>query len=183
MENATTPIVIQGVVLADWIAISILIATVAGIFFASWIGSAIDRRHRKRNACNAILRELQDTDIALNTELHPVTQDRDNGIFYRNAFLNADAYESVLHSGVFTEISPQTQNVLSNFYLRVKLRNQLLVIISNYNDRFFLNDVSQQRFDRWNIQSRSHHQTVTSYEDDIRNGLDTLRTMLNEEIS
>lgn len=175
----------QGLSRTDWIAIIGIIVAILSIGIPIVVSDRdrrVKEKIRKTNAYDAIMKELDDTDRALNTNLHTATR-IGNDIFYRNAFLNADAYDSILYSGFFTEFLPRTQNTLSNFYITLKLRNALLRKISDYSDMFFLNDISKQRRDRWQIESRPYRLTITQYERHLRDNLNLIRQMISEEIA
>jgi hypothetical protein len=128
--------------------LAIAVASIGALFVATWVDRHVKDRRRKRNACKAIIREIEDTVDGLDPQKNFVNR-RTSNVFYTSVFLNADAYESVLHSGVFTEFEPETQNALSNFYINVKLRNELLKILSNYENMFFINDRTPERSERW----------------------------------
>lgn len=167
--------------LADWLAIGILVATVIGIFAAAYLGGFFDNRHRKRKACSAIIRELEDTGEALASNEYEATERKDEGVYYKNAFLTREAYESILHSGVFTEFLPTTQIALSKFYGSLKLRNELMIRIANYNEIFFLNNTSLERDVEWRRMVLPYQQTVTQYESILNNLLVTLIELLKDE--
>lgn len=170
-----------GVPLADWLAGAILIATILGMFVAAYLAGWFDNRHRKRSACDAILKEIEDTEIALTTEMHTATDRRVEGVYYKNAFLNKEAYESIIDSGVFIEFLPTAQNTLSNFYGNLKLRNELMVRISNYHEIFFLNDTSNERQKQWNKSVLPYQLTVTNYELYLKNNLELLKQVIKDE--
>lgn len=180
MENGTQPITFQGVVLADWLAIAILLSTVVGIFVASYLAGSFENRHRKRNACDALIRELEDTETELTSSVN-ATERKIEGVYYKNAFLNREAYESIVHSGVFLEFVPTAQNTLSNFYANLKLRNELIIRIANYNEIFFLNNISQARQKEWNKAVLPYQLTVTHYELYIKNNLELLKQVIKDE--
>jgi hypothetical protein len=90
LENGTQPITFQAVVLADWLAILILLSTIVGIFGASYLAVWFENRHRKRNACNSLIRELEDTEAELKSP-HNAIQRKVEGVYYKNAFFNKEA--------------------------------------------------------------------------------------------
>ena len=183
MDNATATlhITIFGIPLADWLAFAILLATVVGMFVAAYLAGWFDNRHSKRNACDAIIREIQDTETALTSEMHTATEKKIEGVYYKNAFLNKEAYESIIDSGVFIEFLPTAQNTLSNFYANLKLRNELMVRIANYNEIFFLNDTSPERQKEWNKMVLPYQLTMTHYELYLKNNLDLLKQVIEDE--
>ena len=83
-------------------------------------------------SCDTLLNELEDHNIALNTKRHTHTLNRKERIYYVNAYLNTSAYESILHSGLFTFFLMETQQDISELYLRVIMHNRLTA----YKDQF-----------------------------------------------
>jgi hypothetical protein len=133
----------QGLISSSGIIISIF------IFYLTLRKQENDRKRdeneRMDNICNALLEELKDHRDAFTrniSEDYIKVQD----ITYINRVLNTNAYESVLHSGLFTYFDDDTQNRISNLYVHIIRRNQLLDYLNIYKDNFLLNkDINNEK--------------------------------------
>jgi len=167
----------------EGISLELLVAIggIGALFVAHWIDRVIESRRKKRNACEALMRELKDTNEALNTDKHPMVI-REPDIHYRSAFLNEDVYLGILHSEVFTEFESSTQNSLSNFYIKIRLRNKELAYLSDHRDQFFLDDTQKRTFADWTTKIRQREYNITMRDEELRNSLELIKSMLQEEI-
>jgi hypothetical protein len=169
------------------IALIALIITI--IFFiierlVEWWSRKREENERKRRSCNAILKEIEDhRDTLRNPKLQSEYVVRGQDIKYSQRVLAADAFESVLHSGLFTNFQSETQNSLTNLYLRIRLRNDTLLYLNRFHDTFFLYDNSQKRQDLWTQSIRPHEFMLTNLEKEINIFLDGVSTLIrNNEL-
>jgi hypothetical protein len=129
---------------------------IIGAMFLFWFDMHRTRQDTLRRSCGTVIRELRETKDALLGEQHqriryhvedktqhPVKTQ--NKVDYTNAILGSDAYDSVIHSGLFTHFSEETQHILSELYSRIKTHNYLINYTNEFEDMFLLNDDSEQR--------------------------------------
>ena len=108
-------------------------------------------------------------------------------IHYKNSFFNTDAYDSIVHSGLFTYFEGTTQDKLSNLYIRIKKHNEILKYKNEFEDRFFMNDARtrtrrEEREKTWFRKVTRYEVTLTKYRGEIINLLDTVENSIREEI-
>lgn len=113
-----------------------------GIFL---LEEQIRRGERIRRSRRTILREVRETKDSLLEEekriryyvdepkLSPITIRR--RVDYRNAYVITDAFDSVLHSGLFTYFAEYIQYVLSNLYSRIKTHNTLITSMNQFEEK------------------------------------------------
>jgi hypothetical protein len=113
---------------------------------ALWIGRSIGRRDKVRNSCDTIMRELLETKESLQGEesrIHYYFSESSPSseitsikkVDYRKNIIVSDAYDSILHSGLFTEFSPNTQHTLSTLYDRIKTHNRIVISIIQFEEK------------------------------------------------
>jgi hypothetical protein len=106
---------------------------------------------------------------------------------YTNAYLDMDAYQSIVFSGSFTHFSASTQHKLTMLYSRIRSRNETITYTDHLEDMFFMheddsnNNISQQRKEKWFKDIRKYDLLITRYENEILQYLDEVRPLLNEE--
>jgi hypothetical protein len=109
------------------ISIVAIIAPVITAMYFFWRQQNNIRKDRIRRSCGTILKELDGTTDALIGDIRyflgkksesPIQTQQE--IYYTNKILNTDAYDSILYSGLFSNISSDTQHILSNLYRSVK---------------------------------------------------------------
>ncbi len=110
-------------------------------------------------------------------------QRRGDRVSYRIAFLFTAAYDSVIHSGIYLEFSPKVQIELTNFYSAIKLRNETIEKLSRYYDTFFMNDKSEERRNRWDSDRTTFEIGITDHEKYIKQRLDAIEKLMDEEIT
>jgi hypothetical protein len=144
-----------------------------------WLSRKKENKEIRRRSCNAILEEIKDN---RDTFTNPDYQDDyliyDPGKKFSTRSLNSAAFESVLHSGLFTRFETETQNSLSNLYLRIKLRNEYIIHLNGFYDTFFLYDRSPKRQELWQQVVRRYGELLTLYESQINVFLDGVETLI-----
>jgi hypothetical protein len=140
-----------------------------------------DDREIKCNSCNAILKEIDDHKDAF-TNPNYTHKRPSSELEYVEAFFNTDAYDSVLNSGLFTHFDVDTQNTLSNLYIRIKLRNELLAYIDRYRDLFFLYDNAPTRYSRWNEEVFRYEVSMSDREKEIKDLMEAAEVYIEKEL-
>jgi hypothetical protein len=156
----------------------------AVVFFA--IERHIDRKHRKKefvNSCETILEELRDHSDMYHPEKYIKDEIKDNAdLCFVDRHLNIDAYESIIHSGFFTRFRPYTQFALSNLYLRIKLRNDLVAFRRQCRYQFFSSG-SGDRDAIWPICIRETDKKIFKWDTEIKFLVESSRKYLTLEKS
>jgi hypothetical protein len=165
----------------DIIAIVLLTITIAVIFLVSSLDRKADLNHKKRIACESVKQEIQDARSAFGEDSKYELIKHKNNISYRLAFLFTDAYDSLIHSGNYLELSPKVQNKLSSLYSAIKMRNDTIEKLSRYYDAFFMNDVSEERKKKFESDRTLFEIGITDHENFIKGELDSIEKLLDEE--
>jgi hypothetical protein len=137
-----------------------------------WHKEKSDQREIMRRAIGTLLQELDGTVKALignprYTLGKRLSADTEKGLEFTNEFLITDAYDSVLHSGLFTHFSGHTQYKLTQLYGRVKGHNEYVKYLDKYRDMFFLYDKTESRHSRWKHEKNEYASTLGSWEGGI----------------
>lgn len=99
---------------------------------------------RVRRTCCTILEEIDDTDKSFNSGKRQQTnRERKNyAIKYTHSYLNNSAFDSLIHSGLFTHFDTKTQIQLSDLYLAIKFHNKVLYYKNEFRDLSLLSTSS-----------------------------------------
>lgn len=152
-----------------------IVVPIVAALFLLWIQQYLEKRDRLRRSCEAILREIEEMKDSLLSEqekqiryhivdLSGAPNNLRRQVDYRNIYLNTDAFESVLYSGLFTQFSVETQHNLSKLYSRVKSHNDIITQIQRLHNNFLLSSVSEQRYQRV---KNPYEQTITKMEKEM----------------
>jgi hypothetical protein len=142
-----------------------------------------EKRDTTSNSCNALLEEIRDhRDAFTKPEYQADYITVDQQVRYTTRKLVTDAYDSLLFSGILNHFKTETQNSLSNLYLRIKLHNELLTYLNRYHDTFFLYDSSPRRWNLWNDSVRPYQVLLSSYQRDIMDSLDGVEVLIQREL-
>lgn len=166
----------------DIIAIVLLTVTIAVIFLVSSLDRKADLNHKKKIACLSIKGELQDAMLAFKDDSEFELVKHGKEVSYRLAYLYSDAFDSLVHSGIYLEFKPKVQTALSNFYYVIKFRNTVMRDLSHHYDTFFLNDVSDERKKRWDSEKLNFELVITEQEKYIRDNLESIIKLMDEEL-
>jgi hypothetical protein len=140
-----------------------------------------NRRHvqEARDIIRLISNELKENKKTLVGSVHhrimyttETTKDNKKTINYVNAYLESDAYESILHSGLIKYLPIGTQSRLTMLYSRIRSRNKLITYMEHFEDLFFLYDDSEQRLNQWYHKIEKYDLLLTQWEADIVELLD-----------
>lgn len=170
----------------SWVQLIVAIFAIAGpVVLTVYLyrhGESREKNDIMRRACEAILRELQENEEALTTKRHkrieypigkqsaaPVNSARsyEEGVSYTNAYLNIDAFDSILHSGIFTHFGIETQHTLSELYSRVRNHNEMITYTNEFEDRFFSDGDSDEKRKRWQKEVERYEIILTKWEYEI----------------
>jgi hypothetical protein len=88
-----------------------------------------------------------------------------------------------LYSGLFSHFQRETQNSLSNLYLRINLQNELQTYLNRFQDTFFLYDDSPRRLNLWKVKNRPYLDTLVNYQKEIVDSLDGIEVLIQRELS
>lgn len=143
--------------LIDWLAAKTDLVGVIAIFVTLvlyWWQQRDDLKSKIQRSCQTLSTELDDTINALkgqnNIITYPTTtKDKLFQIKFTNRYLNVSAFEGIVNSGLLTYFDQGIQGFLVNFYLEIKLHNQLVEYRGKYEDMFFLYDGGSQRIKKW----------------------------------
>ena len=149
-----------------------------------------EKRGRISRSCDAIIKEIrQNKLVTTGTKYDRIkyrVYDQSHNLIaevdYVNAFLETDAYQSVLNSGLFTHFCVDTQNSLTSLYARIKSRNELITYMDKYEDLFFLyNAATGQSLDRWYASIEKYDVLMTDWEKEILEWVDEVEDLLIKE--
>jgi hypothetical protein len=122
-----------------------------------------ENNERKLRSGKTILKEIANHGKAFNNLPHYKPEP---AIDFVNAYLNTDAYDSLVSSGLFTYFDEITQDELADLYIRVRLHNNLFRYREQFADNFFLYSDSAARQAKWKMVvlgqlGKLHPQTTT----------------------
>jgi hypothetical protein len=144
---------------------------------------------RKHNAFNALSEEIKEHKKAFdNARNNPLYGDEhiqypDDDIDYCLRLLNTDAYESVIHSGLFTYPERETQNSLSNLYMRIRNRNELLKNKGNFTESSLAQSDSTGYIELLIQMAKNNEKVITIWEQEIRDLMGGIETLFKKELS
>jgi len=148
------------------------------------------RKETLKRSCDALQREIKENKVTLTTgEYKNVNYalNDDQYVNYTNAYLDKDAYESVLFSGSFSFFTAITQHKLTMLYGRIKSYNETITYIDHFQDFFFMYDdvdntnQSKKRLEKWYKDVSRYDLLLTKYEKEIRQLLDEVEPLIETE--
>ncbi len=163
------------------------------------VGFFIQPKSEKRNSLirstAAILRELDENKKSLSNDFHEHikynpknyidkstnTATEQTFVSYTDAYLEIDAYESVLASGLFTHFSEDTQYTLNMVYSRIRRKNELITYRERFEDTFFMNDDSDERKLKWYKKVVKYDILLTGWEKEIKQMLYDAENKVKQE--
>lgn len=107
----------------------------------------------------------------------------DQNIHYCIRILNTDAYDGIIHSGLFTYFSRDTQNILSNLYIRIKNRNEYIKYTYRPEETFHLHYDSKNAKITRNVNIFNYQKTITVLEKEAKDLMDAAETLIHKELS
>jgi hypothetical protein len=136
-------------------------------------------------SCEAILREIEENVESLTGgEYERIVYSagkesdsiEDQRVNYTNAYLDIDAYESILFSGSFTHFASATQRTLTMLYGRIRKRNELITYAEHFEDTFFMNSHNHSETEK----KEKWFKTVTKYDILITRSENEIRRLIEE---
>jgi len=124
--------------------------------------------------------ELNDHAKALVNKEYPDVVDN-SAYPFKSMFLNIDAYESLLHSGLFTHFNEETQDRLANLYNRVKLHNEFQTHRTILRCRFDMDEYSKDKEKKWSILIAPCDVILNLYQKEIKELIGSVKQLIDEE--
>lgn len=124
-----------------------------------------------------IQKELEDHETAFASNEYDLIVDNKKYPF-KSMFLNVDAYESLLNSGLFTHFKEDTQQDLANLYIRIKLHNEYQIQRSLIRS-IFVN--SNNKEDNWATVIAPCDVILNRYQNDINDNIITIKKLIEEK--
>ena len=136
---------------------------------------------RINNTCNAIIKEFEDHKNAFTDK--PGAEDfiKIGNIEYVSRILNTNAYESILHSGLYTNFDSNIQNKLSNLYNHIIRKNQLIDYLHIYKDNFLLSDRITIRNNAWKQRQIEYQTEIARLDRAIKYKIDEVEPLIKEK--
>lgn len=143
----------------------------------------------RRDSCHAIMSEIDENKYVLTSNYYQrITYksgrntSKQQQVRYTNAYLDLDGYQSVVHSGVFTQFKADTQHKLTLLYGRIRNRNELITYRDHFQDMFFIHDDgSKERLDRWYKEVERYDFLITKLESQIMVLLNVVEEIMEKE--
>jgi hypothetical protein len=174
---------------AGWLQVFFAVAAIALTLVLYAHQQSKERKEAVKRSCGAILREIEENKKLLESKEYEKIeyniQDQltgpNNIVKYTNAYLDSEAYKSILHSGFFTFFDVYTQHKLTLLYERIHGRNELISYVDHFQDLYFLyNDNSKANLDKWYKKVERYDILLTKWEEEILNLLDEVKLLLNK---
>lgn len=89
----------------------------------------------------------------------------------------------LIQSGIYLEFDPKTQTELTDLYTAIKFRNTKLEELGHYHEAFFMNDTSDERKNRWKDERIIFEIAITDHEKFIKEQLNSVEKLMDEEMS
>jgi hypothetical protein len=99
---------------------------------------------------------------------------------FKSIFLNVDAYESLLNSGLYTRFPELTQIGLANLYIMIKLHNEYQIQRSLLRGMFLINNTNNKRSD-WPLVCLDCDEILSRYQKQIRDFTEKMITLAKQE--
>jgi len=142
----------------------------------------LKERERHLRSCRSVLVELEGMEMILSDKVNNGQINVDNKMMvYEDVILSTDVYNSIIHSGLFTYFSIETQNELSGLYNRINIRNDLLLFLNRYDYSLpALNDDHLNM--RW-IRLANHINTLNVLESEIKELIKGTKILVETEMA
>jgi hypothetical protein len=173
-----------------WWQVIIAVASILLTVIFYFHQQSTSKKEAIKRSCGAIIKEIEENKkilgsneyekISYKTNSQPTIQN--SIIKYTNAYLDSEAYKSVLYSGFFTFFSAKTQHKLTLLYGRVHSRNDLLSYVHHFKDLYFLhNRDPKSNLDDWYKKVERYDILLTRWEKEIAGLLDEVNALIIEE--
>jgi hypothetical protein len=141
-----------------------------------------DENKRISSSCNALLEELKAHRDGFNYIEQYVSWPEQN-IHYCTRILNTDAYDGIVHSGLFTYFTRDTQNILSNLYIRIKARNECIKYTIRPEETFYVQYDSKNVKITKDVNILNYQRTITLLEKEAKALMNAAETLIHKELS
>lgn len=182
--------------LESWIQIGLAVgAIVASILGGIWLYNYSQRKQENEaisRSCIALARELTEIEDGLVSTRQARTRyalktayilgdSEIQEVSYVNAYFVTDAYDSVLSSGFLSYFKEMTQHEITELYARIRSHNELLTHMNHFEDQFFMNDTSSNRFKEWGKAIERYEATLTAWENEMKILIDVVKKQIDKE--
>jgi hypothetical protein len=143
---------------------------------------AIKETERRNHTCESLQREIRGHIDALTNLKYEKERYRtdDNTVNFTGRILKTDSYNSLIHSGLITNLGVEAQDELSSLYLRIKLRNDLIIYISRDASQITVQDPSSS--EKLKKKSYLHFVEITKLELEIKDSLIGIEILIKKEV-
>jgi hypothetical protein len=172
--------------LQNVLSVAAVIATVA----VYWREQSKIRNETIKRSCDALLHEIeinQQTIVSDKYEHITYTLEKNPAgkqisVNFTNAFLDIDAYQSILFSGSFTHFTVDTQYRLTMLYSRIRNHNDVLSYTDHFQDLFFLHEnETKETLDKWFSSVSRYDLLITRWENEILQFFEEVKPLLQKE--
>jgi len=176
----------------SWLQAFLAAGAIGVSFFLYWRQQRNERNGILKRSQQTILRELKENEEAITKrythESYTITRvDKITKIVskieinYTNAYLDSDAYASILNTGSFTHLPLETQHKLSMLYGRIRAHNELITYVDRFQDSFLLYDKSPARIEKWYKAVERYDITLTHWEKEILDHFEEVKKLLEDK--
>lgn len=147
----------------------------------------------RKEAYAALIREIEENKSILEDnkkyekikyDLNSEIKSKNISIEYTNAYLDIEAFQSIIYSGYFTKLDSETQHNLTHLYDRIKSHNEIITYVDHYQDLFFIfNDSSDANMRKWYNNIERYDNLLTDLEKEIKIYLNQGEYLLKKEIN
>jgi hypothetical protein len=180
-RNLTTDLVQQsdmfGGLFQSWLQAALAVAAIVISIYIYRHKEVSDRNNVLQRSYQTLLMELEENKPALEPgakhqrvryPLPSGNEDDIKEVSYTNAFLDVDAYESILYSGNITYLPSPTQKRIIMLYQRIKKHNEVLSWTNQFEDMFFLDgDTTNAKLAKWHSEVKRYEKNLTKLEIEI----------------
>lgn len=158
----------------SWLQVALAVAAIVISIFIYRHKEVSDRNNLLQRSYKTLLMELEENKPALEPDAkhqrvkYPLPSSKEGDIKevnYTNAYLDVDAYESILYSGNITHLPPETQKRIIQLYQRIKKHNEVLSWTNQFEDMFFLDgNNTTERLASWHSEVKRYEKNLTKLE-------------------
>ena len=150
--------------------------TVGIPFMILIISRYLDKKGILTRSSDALIQEINDNREALEGKKsyqiisYKTTDPRTNQKFqvkYVNAFLDFEAYESVISSGELSHFKVKTQYYVTYIYTRIKNHNEMINYTNEFEDRYFIGAEDKEKRKRWEKEVEKYEISLSKWEQEI----------------
>lgn len=137
----------------------------------------VEINDRLERCYKTIEKELNDHEQSFDNPKYENSSDNEN-VPWKGMVLNIDAYDSLVHSGLFTYFQDRTQDRLANLYIRIKLQNKMIHEKTLVKSMFFMQGFSDEKKKLWPYISYPYDFSINGYQTEIENLLDDVKKLI-----